>query len=168
VAFKNWPPAAKATVVAAVIIGILGVLGPLIKDRLNRPRSTTWLTIHDDPQTYTSPDHLTLSDVKALSKHDPPHYKDSLMVSFSLTNESNVSITLGNTFVAWRAATETGQPGASHAGNIEKQLKPAEAVTAEATIPLDTRGKWEVWACYRINPDHFCPDSWQYFTFVVK
>jgi hypothetical protein len=112
-----------------------------------------------------SGDGLRLSDLAAVSQHDPPRVGDTVTVTFRLTNVSDQPITLESStgvFVAARnQADENLDSEELHGG---EQLAPGASLDAKAQIRVDSPGQWKVWPCYE-STTGACPDEWQAFTF---
>jgi hypothetical protein len=151
-----------------------GCVTPTVNPQSAANEGSVLATVCFDPKAHRSPDNLTLTNLKAMSEHSPPHVNDSLVVIFSLTNDSQQPFRLDGTFVAWRDPSNpgTGQPSNSPGDNINRVLRPGETVNAKATIPLNLKGTWDVWPCYskHVTTGQWagCPNSWQHFPVDVN
>jgi hypothetical protein len=121
-----------------------------------------------DSTPVTSPDGIRLTGLKAASRRDPdpPSVGDTVTVSYSLTNTTDQRLQLEYTFVGVR--NPTGEHRDTEDMNEGRALAPGETVNAQGRVLLDSAGKWELWPCYVLSGDRFCPDKWQEFFVLAK
>jgi TIR domain len=124
--------------------------------------------IEVDSTPVTSPDGIRLTGLKAASRRDPdpPSVGDTVTVSYSLTNATDQRLQLEYTFVGVR--NPAGEHRDTEDMNEGRALAPGETVNAQGRVLLDSAGKWELWPCYVLSGDRFCPDKWQEFFVLAK
>jgi hypothetical protein len=124
--------------------------------------------IEVDSTPVTSPDGIGITGLKAASRRDPdpPSVGDTVTVSYSLTNGTDQRIQLEYTFVGVR--NPAGEHRDAEDMNEGRALAPGETVDAQGRVLLDSAGKWELWPCYVLSGDRFCPDKWQEFFVLAK
>jgi len=52
--------------------------------------------------------------------------------------------------------------------NEGRALAPGETVNAQGRVLLDSVGTWQLWPCYVLSGERFCPDKWQVFFVLAK
>ncbi|HZC98808.1 MAG TPA: TIR domain-containing protein [Actinomycetes bacterium] len=169
----------RAQILAGVGVGIVLVL--LIVAVMANSQTTSPNESHTDRQgttqaggievdstPVTSPDGIRLTRLKAVSRRDPdpPQVGDTVTVSYSLTNVGDQRIQLEYTFVGARNPANDNMD--TEDMNEGKALAAGETVNAQGRILLDTAGKWELWPCYVLSGERFCPDKWRAFFVLVK
>jgi TIR domain len=124
--------------------------------------------IEVDSTPVTSPDGIKLTGLRAVSRRDPdpPLVGDTVTVSYSLTNVGDQPLQLESTFVGARNPADDNI-------NIEdmnegRVLSPGETVNAQGRILLDSAGAWQLWPCYLLSGERYCPDKWQVISFLAK
>jgi len=123
--------------------------------------------IEVDPTPKTSPDGIRLTGLEAVSRRDPepPLLGDTVTVRYSLTNVEDKPIELVYTFVGVRNPDDMNKDKEISANQV---LAPGETTNAEGRIILDSPGTWQLWPCYELSGDRYCPDQWQAFSILVK
>ena len=123
--------------------------------------------IEVDPTPKTSPDGIRLTGLEAVSRRDPepPLLGDTVTVRYSLTNVEDKPIELAYTFVGVRNPDDMNKDKEISANQV---LAPGETTNAEGRIILDSPGTWQLWPCYELSGDRYCPDQWQAFSILVK
>jgi TIR domain len=124
--------------------------------------------IEVDSTPVTSPDGIRLTGLKAGSRRDPdpPAAGDTVTVSYSLTNATDQRLQLEYTFVGVR--NPAGEHRDTEDMNEGRALAPGETVNAQGRVLLDSAGNWELWPCYVLSGERFCPDKWQEFFVLAK
>jgi hypothetical protein len=124
--------------------------------------------IEVDSTPVTSPDGMRLTGLKAVSRRDPdpPSVGDSVAVSYSLTNATGQRVQLESTFVGVR--NPAGENRDTEDMNEGRVLAPGETVNAQGRVLLDSAGSWELWPCYVLSGERFCPDKWQAFSILAR
>jgi hypothetical protein len=124
--------------------------------------------IEVDSTPVTSPDGIRLTGLKAASRRDPdpPAVGDTITVSYSLTNATDQRLRLEYTFVGVR--NPAGEHRDTEDMNEGRVLAPGESVNAQGRVPLESAGTWELWPCYVLSGERFCPDKWQSFFVLAK
>jgi hypothetical protein len=124
--------------------------------------------IEVDSTPVTSPDGIKLTGLRAVSRRDPdpPLVGDTVTVSYSLTNVGEQPLQLESTFVGARNPADDNI-------NIEdmnekRVLAPGETVNAQGRILLDSAGTWQLWPCYLLSGERYCPDKWQVISILAK
>ncbi|GAB5080797.1 toll/interleukin-1 receptor domain-containing protein [Arthrobacter sp. AD-310] len=121
-----------------------------------------------DGSTVTSGDGLQLTGLQATSRSDPasPRVGDTVTVSYALTNTTDGPLQLEYTFVGARDAA--GEHHDTEDMNEGKVLAPGETVTAQGRVLISSPGTWEMWPCYVLTGERFCPDKWQVFFVLAE
>jgi hypothetical protein len=119
-----------------------------------------------DSAEVTSPEELTLTDLNVECPADTLEVGDEIVVSFSLTNDSDDELVFEGTFVGVRDAADQNLD--SDNGNAGLVLEPGEGVEVRQSIELGSSGTWLVWPCYTLQSGALCPDEWQAFEVVVE
>lgn len=121
-----------------------------------------------DSSPFTSEDGIQLTELQAASRRDPdpPRVGDTITVSYALTNTTDQRLELEYTFVGARDAE--GEHHDAEDMNEGKALEPGETITAQGRILLTSAGSWEMWPCYVLTGDRFCPDKWQVFFVLAE
>ncbi|WP_285314189.1 toll/interleukin-1 receptor domain-containing protein [Pseudarthrobacter sp. fls2-241-R2A-168] len=121
-----------------------------------------------DSSPVTSEDGIQLTELQAASRRDPdpPRVGDTITVSYALTNTTDQPLQLEYTFVGARDAE--GEHHDAEDMNEGKALKPGETITAQGRVLLTSAGSWEMWPCYVLTGDRFCPDKWQVFFVLAE
>jgi hypothetical protein len=119
--------------------------------------------IEVDSTPVTSGDGIRLTGLRAVSRRDPdpPSVGDTITVSYSLTNVGDRRLQLEYTFVGVRNPANDNMD--TEDMNEGRALAPGETVNAQGRILLDSAGRWQLWPCYVLSGDRFCPDKWQVF-----
>jgi hypothetical protein len=122
--------------------------------------------IEVDSTPVTSGDGIRLTGLEAVSRNNPPLVGDTISVSYSLTNVGKQRIQLEYTFVGARnAANDRKDTEDMNEGRV---LAPGETVDAQGRVFLDSVGTWQLWPCYVLSGERFCPDKWQAFFVLAK
>lgn len=121
-----------------------------------------------DSSPVTSEDGIQLTELQAASRRDPdpPRVGDTITVSYALTNTTDQPLQLEYTFVGARDAE--GEHHDAEDMNEGKALEPGETITAQGRVLLTSAGSWEMWPCYVLTGDRFCPDKWQVFFVLAE
>lgn len=121
-----------------------------------------------DRTPVTSEDGLQLTDLQAATRRDPdpPRVGDTVTVSYALTNATDKPLQLEYTFVGARDAA--GEHHDAEDMNEGKTLAPGETVNAQGRVLLNSAGAWEMWPCYVLTGERFCPDKWQVFFVLAQ
>lgn len=121
-----------------------------------------------DDSSVTSKDGLQLTGLKATSRSDPasPRVGDTVTVSYTLTNATDEPLQLEYTFVGARDAA--GEHHDAEDMNEGKVLAPGETVNAQGRVLINSAGTWEMWPCYVLTGERFCPDKWQVFFVLAE
>lgn len=121
-----------------------------------------------DSSPVTSEDGIQLTELQAASRRDPdpPRVGDTITVSYALTNTTDQRLELEYTFVGARDAE--GEHHDAEDMNEGRALEPGETITAQGRILLTSAGSWEMWPCYVLTGDRFCPDKWQVFFVLAE
>jgi hypothetical protein len=45
--------------------------------------------------------------------------------------------------------------------NEGRVIAPGETISAEGRILLESEGNWQVWPCYLLPGEEYCPDLWR-------
>lgn len=116
----------------------------------------------------TSEDGLRLTGLQATSRSDPdpPRVGDTVTVSYSLTNTTDQPLQLEYTFVGARDAAD-GHHDAEDM-NEGRVIAPGETIDARGRVNLESAGRWEIWPCYVLTGERFCPDKWQVFFVLAQ
>jgi hypothetical protein len=116
----------------------------------------------------TSEDGIQLTGLQAASRRDPdpPRVGDTITVSYALTNTTDQPLQLEYTFVGARDAA--GEHHDAEDMNEGKALEPGETINAQGRVLLNSAGKWEMWPCYVLTGERFCPDKWQVFFVLAE
>jgi hypothetical protein len=156
---------AGIVLIVALVASALRVSVPPSDSGADRQSSATG-GIEVDSKPVTSPDDIELTELTAVSRRepDPPQVRDTVTVSYSLTNVGDQPVQLAYTFVGVRDPGDVNRD--TEDMNEETTLRPGETVTAQGRVLLDAAGTWELWPCYEISSGNQCPDKWQVF-FVV-
>ncbi|SEQ05547.1 toll/interleukin-1 receptor domain-containing protein [Arthrobacter sp. OV608] len=121
-----------------------------------------------DSSPVTSEDGIELTELQAASRRDPdpPRVGDTITVSYALTNTTDQPLQLEYTFVGARDAE--GEHHDAEDMNEGKALEPGETLTAQGRVLITSAGSWEMWPCYVLTGDRFCPDKWQVFFVLAE
>lgn len=121
-----------------------------------------------DGSSVTSGDGLELTGLQATSRSDPasPRVGDTVTVSYALTNATDEPLQLEYTFVG--ARNGEGEHHDAEDMNEGKVLEPGETVNAQGRVLIDSAGTWEIWPCYVLTGERFCPDKWQVFFVLAE
>ncbi|HEU4667344.1 MAG TPA: toll/interleukin-1 receptor domain-containing protein [Arthrobacter sp.] len=121
-----------------------------------------------DRTPVTSGDGLRLTGLEAATRRDPdpPRVGDTVTVSYSLTNTTDKPLQLEYTFVGARDAA--GEHHDAEDMNEGRALAPGETVNAQGRVLLNSAGAWELWPCYVLTGERFCPDKWQVFFVLAQ
>ncbi|CCQ47163.1 hypothetical protein ARTSIC4J27_3143 [Pseudarthrobacter siccitolerans] len=121
-----------------------------------------------DSSPVTSEDGLQLTDLQAASRRDPdpPRVGDTITVSYALTNTTDQPLQLEYTFVGARDAA--GEHHDAEDMNEGKALEPGETINAQGRVLITSAGGWEMWPCYVLTGERFCPDKWQVFFVLAE
>ncbi|MBX7442936.1 MULTISPECIES: toll/interleukin-1 receptor domain-containing protein [unclassified Arthrobacter] len=121
-----------------------------------------------DSSPVTSGDGIRLSGLQATSRRDPaaPRVGDTVTVSYALTNTTDQPLQLEYTFVGVRDAS--GNHHDTEDMNEGRALAPGETVNAQGRVLLNSSGSWEMWPCYVLTGERFCPDKWQVFFVLAQ
>ncbi|WP_455833597.1 toll/interleukin-1 receptor domain-containing protein [Pseudarthrobacter siccitolerans] len=121
-----------------------------------------------DSSPVTSEDGLQLTGLQAASRRDPdpPRVGDTITVSYALTNTTDQPLQLEYTFVGARDAA--GEHHDAEDMNEGKALEPGETVNAQGRVLITSAGGWEMWPCYVLTGERFCPDKWQVFFVLAE
>ena len=121
-----------------------------------------------DRSPVTSGDGLRLTDLQATTRRDPdpPRVGDTVTVSYALTNTTGQPLQLEYTFVGARDASNEHHDAEDM--NEGKTIAPGETVTAQGRVLLNSAGAWEIWPCYVLTGERFCPDKWQVFFVLAQ
>ncbi len=124
--------------------------------------------IEVDSTPVTSGDGIRLTGLRAVSRRDPdpPSVGDTITVSYSLTNVGDRRLQLEYTFVGVRNPANDNMD--TEDMNEGRALAPGETVNAQGRILLDSAGRWQLWPCYVLSGDRFCPDKWQVFFVLAE
>jgi TIR domain len=122
--------------------------------------------IEVDSTPVTSGDGIRLTGLKAVGRNNPPSVGDTIAVSYSLTNVGKQRIQLEYTFVGARNAANDRKD--TEDMNEGRALAPGETVKAQGRVFLDSAGTWQLWPCYVLSGDRFCPDKWQVFFVLAR
>jgi hypothetical protein len=122
--------------------------------------------IEVDSTPVTSGDGIRLTGLKAVGRNNPPLVGDTVAVSYSLTNVGKQRIQLEYTFVGARNAANDNKD--TEDMNEGRALAPGETVDAQGRVFLDSAGTWQLWPCYVLSGDRFCPDKWQVFFVLAR
>jgi hypothetical protein len=114
-----------------------------------------------DATPVTSGDGLRLSGLAAASPANPPAVGDTVVVSYSLTNDTGQELRLASIFVGARNEADDNKDVEA---NEETVLAPGETVKADGRVRLDSPGTWRIWPCYEFSGGSTCPDEWQAFS----
>jgi TIR domain len=121
-----------------------------------------------DSSPATSDDGIQLTGLQAASRRDPdpPRVGDTITVSYALTNTTDQPLELEYTFVGARDGA--GEHHDAEDMNEGKALAPGETVNAQGRILINSAGTWEMWPCYVLTGERFCPDKWQVFFVLAE
>lgn len=121
-----------------------------------------------DPSPVTSADGLRLTGLQAASRRDPdpPRVGDTVTVSYALTNTTDQRLQLEYTFVGARDGA--GEHHDAEDMNEGKALEPGETVDAQGRVLINSAGTWEMWPCYVLTGERFCPDKWKVFFVLAE
>ncbi|HEY9355602.1 MAG TPA: toll/interleukin-1 receptor domain-containing protein [Arthrobacter sp.] len=121
-----------------------------------------------DGSPVTSGDGLRLTGLQAASRRDPdsPRVGDTVTVSYALTNTTDKPLQLEYTFVG--ARDPAGEHHDAEDMNEGRTLAPGETVNAQGRVLLNSAGAWEMWPCYVLTGERFCPDKWQVFFVLAQ
>jgi TIR domain len=171
----------QARILAAATVGVvlLLLIGVIIANSQTTPSPTENASdgqgttqagggIEVDPTPVTSGDGIKLTGLKAVSRRDPdpPRVGDTVTVSYSLTNATDQRLQLEYTFVGVRNPADENMD--TEDMNEGRVLAPGETVNAQGRVPLESAGKWELWPCYVLSGERFCPDKWRVFFILAK
>ncbi len=169
----------RARILAGVGVGIvlLLLIGVIVANSQTTPSPTENASdgqgttpasggIEVDSTPVTSGDGIRLTGLKAVSRNNPPLVGDTVVVSYSLTNVGDQRIQLENTFVGARNAA--GEHKDTEDINEGRVLAPGGTVNAQGRVFLDSAGAWQLWPCYVLSGDRFCPDKCQVFFVLAK
>lgn len=170
----RWARGAAALIgLTLVILAFVPVFGTTVdgEQRAVRAAATTpdeelRTGLDIDTRPATSPDGLRLTNLRADPTNMPPRVGDTVRMSFTLTNASEVLIALESTFVAARDPAGVNRD----TGHSRPQgLAPGDSVDAAGSVLLDRNGAWSVWPCYAVDgEDASCPDMWRVTHFLVR
>jgi hypothetical protein len=178
---QRRPLSPRARILAGVGVGVvlLLLIGVIVADSQTTPpadenatdgQGTTQASggIEVDSTPVTSGDELRLTGLRAVSRRDPdpPLVGDTVTVSYSLTNVGNQPLQLESTFVG--ARNPAGDNINIEDMNEKRVLAPGETVNAQGRVLLDSAGAWQLWPCYLLSGERFCPDKWQVISFLAK
>jgi hypothetical protein len=153
----------------ALIAALQRTPSPTENDSDRQGTTQTGGGIEVDTTSVTSPDGVELSALAAESRRDsgPPLMGDTVTVSYSLTNVRDQPVELAYTFVGVR--DPDGNNRDTEEGMNEGQvLAPGETINAQGRILLDSPGTWELWPCYILSDERYCPDKWQLIYVLVE
>ncbi|MDQ0924525.1 hypothetical protein QF038_003033 [Pseudarthrobacter sp. W1I19] len=121
-----------------------------------------------DSSPVTSEDGIQLTGLQAASRRDPdpPRVGDTITVSYALTNTTDQRLQLEYTFVGARDAE--GEHHDAEEMNEGRALEPGETINAQGRVLLTSAGSWEMWPCYVLTGERFCPDKWQVFFVLAE
>ena len=169
----------RARILAGVGVGIvlLLLIGVIVASSQTTPsptenagdgQGTTQASggIEVDSTPVTSGDGIRLTGLKAVSRNNPPLVGDTIAVSYSLTNVGKQRVQLEYTFVGARNAANDRKD--TEDMNEGRALAPGETVNAQGRVFLDSVGTWQLWPCYVLSGERFCPDKWQVFFVLAK
>jgi TIR domain len=169
----------RARILAAATVGVVLLLlisvivansqtTPSTTENARDGQGTTSGGIEVDSAPVTSPDEIELTGLRAVSRRDPdpPRVGDTVTVSYSLTNVGDQRIQLEYTFVGVRNPADENRD--TEDMNEGRVLAPGETVNAQGRIPLESAGTWQLWPCYVLSGERFCPDKWQVFFVLAK
>ena len=120
----------------------------------------------DVDSTPATSDELRLTELKAVSSSGHQLVRDTVTVSYSLTNVGDKPIQLAFTFVGVR--DPDGENRDTEDMNEERVLAPGETINAQGRRQLDIAGSWEFWPCYQLGDGGECPDKWQVIFVLAK
>jgi hypothetical protein len=121
-----------------------------------------------DDSPVTSEHGLRLTGLQAASRRDPesPKVGDTVTVSYALTNTTDQPLQFEYTFVGVR--DPAGEDKDTEDMNEGRAVAPGETINAQGRVLLSAAGTWELWPCYLLSGDRFCPDKWQVFFVLAE